>query len=95
MLADGGPDIEDTAPRIRSDFKPLDDALIQGQKRKQWRQERRLKRILTVAAGWLIIALMVYLIAVTKITAPNIWDPYSILEISRVGATQHCLLSAC
>ncbi|KAK0511814.1 hypothetical protein JMJ35_005664 [Cladonia borealis] len=81
-------DIEDTAPRIKSDFKPLDDALIQGQKRKQWRRERRLKRILTVAAGWLTIALMIYLIAVTKTTAPKIWDPYSILEISRSSTEQ-------
>ena len=40
-----------------------------------------------MAAGWLTIALMIYLIAVTKTTAPKIWDPYSILEISRVGAT--------
>ena len=91
--ANGGTDIEDTAPRIKSDFKPLDDALIQGQKRKQWRRERRLKRILTVAAGWLTIALMMYLIAVTKTAAPKIWDPYSILEISRVGVTVVCWLS--
>ena len=30
---------------------------------------------------------MIYLIAITQTTAPKIWDPYSILEISRVGAT--------
>ncbi|KAL8761910.1 MAG: hypothetical protein Q9184_002014 [Pyrenodesmia sp. 2 TL-2023] len=29
------------------------------------------------------MALMLYLIAVTKITAPKIWDPYDILEIPR------------
>ena len=77
-------DIEDTAPRIRSNFKPADDALIQGQKRKQWRRERRLKRIITVAMGYLTMAWMFYLIMVTKTTAPKIWDPHSILGISRV-----------
>lgn len=76
-------DIEDTAPRIKSNFKPADDALIQGQKKKQWRRERRLKRIITVAMGYLTIAWMFYLIMVTKTTAPKIWDPYNILDISR------------
>ncbi|KAL2038582.1 hypothetical protein N7G274_008630 [Stereocaulon virgatum] len=81
-------DIEDTAPRIKSDFKPIDDVLIQRQKRKQWRRERRLKRIITVAAGWVAIALMIYLITVTQTTAPKIWDPYNILEISRSSTEQ-------
>ena len=81
---DGHLDIEDTAPRIRSSFKPADEALIQGQKRKQWRRERRLKRIVTVATGYLTIAWMFYLIMITKTTASKIWDPYDILDISRV-----------
>ena len=84
LVANAVLDIEDTAPRIKSNFKPADDALIQGQKRKQWRRERRLKRIITVAVGWSAIALMLYLIAVTKVTVAKIWDPYDILEISRV-----------
>ena len=84
LVTDGQLDIEDTAPRIKSNFKPADDALIQRQKRKQWRRERRLKRILTVATGYLTMAWMFYLIMVTKTTAPKIWDPYSILDLSRV-----------
>ena len=84
-LADYGADIENAAPRIKSDFKPTEDDLIQGQKRKQWRRERRLKRIITVTVGWLVIAAMCYLIVVTERTTPKIWDPYDILEISRVG----------
>ncbi|KAL8702661.1 MAG: hypothetical protein Q9201_004162 [Fulgogasparrea decipioides] len=76
-------ELENTAPRIQSDFKPPDENLIQGQKRKQWRRERRLKRIITVVAGYTIMALMFYLIAVTKTLIPKIWDPYDILEISR------------
>jgi len=94
-VADNVADIEDTAPRIRSDFKPTDDALIQGQKRKQWRKERRLKRILTVATGWVTIGLMMYLIAVTKTTAPNIWDPYTILDLSRVRRVKNGLPVRC
>lgn len=77
-------DIEDTAPRIKSDFKPADDPLIQGQKRKQWRRERRLKRFITVAIGYTAMAWMFYLIMITKTTAPKIWDPYNILDIARV-----------
>ncbi|KAL8859919.1 MAG: hypothetical protein Q9178_003752 [Gyalolechia marmorata] len=76
-------ELESTAPKIKSDFKPPDENLIQGQKRKQWRRERRLKRFITVVAGYATIALMMYLIAVTKTTAPKIWDPYDILELPR------------
>ena len=39
-----------------------------------------------MAMGYLTMAWMFYLIMVTKTTAPKIWDPYSILDISRVGA---------
>ncbi|KAI4158431.1 MAG: hypothetical protein LQ342_007429 [Letrouitia transgressa] len=76
-------ELENTAPRIKSDFKPQHENLIQGQKRKQWRRERRLKRIITVVVGYLTIALMMYLISVTKATVPKIWDPYDILELPR------------
>ncbi|KAL8956524.1 MAG: hypothetical protein Q9183_006286 [Haloplaca sp. 2 TL-2023] len=76
-------ELENTAPRIKSDFKPSDDNLIQRQKRKQWRRERRLKRFITVVLGWAMMALMLYLISVTKTTITKIWDPYDILEISR------------
>ena len=77
-------ELENTAPRIKSDFKPEDEDLIQGQKRKQWRKERKLKRIVTVALGYAVMAWMIYLIMVTARTIPTIWDPYNILGISRV-----------
>ncbi|KAL8780364.1 MAG: hypothetical protein Q9213_006508 [Squamulea squamosa] len=76
-------ELENTATRIKSDFKPPDENLIQGQKKKQWRRERRFKRIMTVVVGYATIALMLYLIAVTKTMMPKIWDPYDILEIPR------------
>ena len=77
-------ELENTAPRIKSDFRPKDEDLIQGQKRKQWRRERRLKRMITVAAGYMVMGWMIYLIMVTARTIPKIWDPYNILGISRV-----------
>lgn len=77
-------ELESTAPRIKSDFKPEDVDLIQGQKKKQWRRERRLKRFLAVVTGYLVMGWMVYLIMVTARTIPKIWDPYTILGVSRV-----------
>ncbi|MCJ1247123.1 secretory subunit [Trapelia coarctata] len=79
-------ELENTAPRIKSDFKPNDEDLIQGQKRKQWRRERRIKRFITVVMGYLVMGWMVYLIMVTARTTPKIWDPYSILGISTTAS---------
>ncbi|GAD94353.1 conserved hypothetical protein [Paecilomyces variotii No. 5] len=75
--------LENTAPRIKSEFKPQHDDLIQGLKRKRLRKERRIKRIITVLVGYAAMAWMVYLIIVTARTGPKIWDPYEILGISR------------
>ena len=77
-------DLENTAPRIKSDFKPEDNDLIQGQKKKQWRRERKVKRIIATVAGYVVMGWMVYLIVVTQRLTPKIWDPYSILDVSRV-----------
>ncbi|KAI9850824.1 MAG: secretory subunit [Thelocarpon superellum] len=76
-------DLENTAPRIKSSFRPPHADLIDGQKRKQWRRERRIKRIITVVIGWGAMAWMVYLIIVTATLVPKLWDPYDILDISR------------
>ncbi|KAI9811039.1 MAG: secretory subunit [Thelocarpon impressellum] len=76
-------DLENTAPRIQSDYKPPHADLIDGQKRKQWRRERRLKRIATALLGWASMGWMIYLIMVTARTVPKLWDPYDILDISR------------
>jgi len=78
-------ELENTAPRIRSNFQPQDDDLIQGLKRRRLRKERRVKRAITVIAGYLVMAWMIYLIAVTARTIPKIWDPYDILGISTVS----------
>ncbi|EEP82260.1 conserved hypothetical protein [Uncinocarpus reesii 1704] len=75
--------LETSAPRIQSDFKPQHADLIRGQKQKLLRKERRIKRMITVVAGFAIMAYMVYLIVVTQRAIPKIWDPYDILGISR------------
>ncbi|KAF2194419.1 DnaJ-domain-containing protein [Zopfia rhizophila CBS 207.26] len=76
-------ELENTATRIESDFKPEHADLIEGQRKKQKRRERRLKRLLFSIAGWLIIAWMAYLMVVTAQTVPKIWDPYEVLGVSR------------
>ncbi|KAL2843129.1 Sec63 Brl domain-containing protein [Aspergillus pseudoustus] len=76
-------ELENTAPRINSDFKPQHEDLIEAQKRKRLRKERRIKRIVTVILGYAVIAYMVYLIIVTARSTPKIWDPYEILGVSR------------
>ncbi|KAM5470738.1 secretory subunit [Microsporum audouinii] len=75
--------LENSAPRIKSDFKPQHDDIIQNQKQKLLRKERRIKRIITVIVGYAVMAWMVYLIIVTARSVPKIWDPYEILGISR------------
>lgn len=76
-------ELENTAPRIRSDFKPEHEDLIDAQKRKRLRKERRIKRIVTVIIGYAVMAYMVYLIIVTARTTTKLWDPYDILGVSR------------
>ena len=79
-------ELENTGVRINSDFTPEHADLIQGQRKKQKRMERRIKRGLVMVGGWALNAAMVYLILITSSTAPEIWDPYRILGISRVRA---------
>ncbi|KAL2356913.1 Sec63 Brl domain-containing protein [Cryomyces antarcticus] len=74
--------LENTAPKIQSDFKPEHADLIEGQRRKQKKRERKLKRMVFTLGGWLLMAYMVYLMAVTARTAPKIWNPYEILDVS-------------
>ncbi|RAO67896.1 uncharacterized protein BHQ10_003908 [Talaromyces amestolkiae] len=75
--------LENTAPRINSTFKPKHEDLIQAQKRKRLRKERRVKRFIAVVVGWAIIGWMIYLIIVTARTLPKLYDPYEILGVSR------------
>jgi translocation protein SEC63 len=74
-----------TAPRIRTDYKPDHAETIEGLKAKQKRKERKIKRMVFSIAGWSLMAFMVYLIIITARTVPQIWDPYEVLGVSRVG----------
>jgi translocation protein SEC63 len=75
-----------TAPRIKTDFRPEHADLVDGQRKAQKRKERKLKRGITVIAGWALMAFMAYLIMVTARTIPKIWNPYDILGIQDVSA---------
>lgn len=77
-------ELENTAPRIKTDFKPHHADLVEAQKRKRLRKERRIKRIVTVIVGYVVMAWMVYLIMVTARTATKSYDPYDILGVARV-----------
>lgn len=74
--------LESTAPRIKSDFKPQHEDIIQAQRRKGLRRERRVKRTVAVLVGYAMMAWMIYLIIVTARSSPKIWDPYEILGVS-------------
>lgn len=87
-------ELASTATRIESDFTPEHADLIEGQRRKQKRRERRLKRFIVSVAGWAVMAWMVYFTIVTERTIPKIWDPYDVLGISRVRSACIALLGA-
>ncbi|KAF3039329.1 secretory subunit [Didymella heteroderae] len=76
-------ELENTGTTIESDFTPEHADLIQGQRKKQKRAERRTKRGVLMVGGWSLNALMLYLIWVTARTVTKIWDPYEILGVSR------------
>lgn len=76
-------DLEQTAARIKSDFKPKHDDLIEAQRRKQKRRNRKTKRIIAIILGYAFMAYMIYLIVVTQRTVPKLWDPYDILGVKR------------
>ncbi|KAF2621671.1 protein translocation protein SEC63 [Macroventuria anomochaeta] len=76
-------ELENTGTTIESNFTPEHADLIQGQRKKQKRAERRTKRGVLMLGGWSLNALMMYLIYVTARTVTKIWDPYEVLGISR------------
>ncbi|KAF1939892.1 hypothetical protein EJ02DRAFT_456455 [Clathrospora elynae] len=76
-------ELENTGTTIDSDFTPEHADLIQGQRKKQKRLERRIKRGLLMLVGWAMNAAMVYLILVTARTTPDIWNPYDVLGVNR------------
>ena len=82
--------VEAAAAPAKYDYKTDDEDLIQESKGKAKRRERKLKRMLAAALGYLIMAGMIYLIIVTARITPKLYDPYDILGASRVCLC-HCL----
>ena len=77
-------ELEQTAVKIESDFKPKDDDLIQAQRRRQRKKERKTKRIIAVVLGWATMFYLGYLVYNAEQTRVKLWDPYDILGVSRV-----------
>lgn len=86
-------ELENTATRIESTFEPEHADLIEGQRRRQKRRERKIKRMIVAAAGWAFMALMIYLMSVTARSIPQIWDPYEILGIPMVSGSDGSMYS--
>lgn len=81
---------ENTAPRIKSDYKLQHADVVADLRAAQRRKQRKVKRAVAAVAGWAIMGAMIYLIMVTQRTVIKIWNPYDILGISEVrihGAT--------
>ncbi|KAF1347755.1 molecular chaperone [Delphinella strobiligena] len=81
LLRPSKAELENTAPRIQSSYEPEHADLIEGQRRRQKRRERKVKRMIVAASGWAFMGLMIYLMSVTARSIPQIWDPYEILGI--------------
>lgn len=75
------PELEATGAKIETDYKPDQADLVEHQKARQRRKERKVKRGLLAIAGWLTIGLMIYLLQIAERTTTNIWNPYEILRI--------------
>ena len=76
-------ELEQTGERVQSDFKPKDADIIAAQKKKQRRKERKLKRIIAVVFGWASMFYLAYLVYNSEQERPKMWDPYTILGVSR------------
>lgn len=85
-------ELENTAPLIKSSFRPKDAELVDGQRKKQKKRERKLKRIILATVGWAFIAFNVYWMINTQRITPKIWDPYEILGVQQVRTA---LFEAC
>lgn len=73
-------------PRIQTDYRPPQSAIIDAERAKYRRKQRRIGLIVAVVVGWAVMAYTLYLIQFA--VAPEeqrVWNPYDILGISEVG----------
>src|SRR4051812_30284661 len=67
--------------RIHTDFKHAHTDTINALRKQEKRKDRKLWLIVAVAAGWAVMAYMLYLIQTTEAPVHKIWNPYDILNI--------------
>ncbi|EFX00369.1 protein translocation complex component [Grosmannia clavigera kw1407] len=70
-------------PRIQTDYRPPQASIIDAERAKYRRKQRRIGLILAVVAGWAVMAYTMYLISIAE--APEeqrVWNPYDILGIA-------------
>ncbi len=85
LLATGGRDTAALFPRIKTDYKPRHADVVEAQRAKVKRKQRRVGLGIAVAVGWAAMSYMMYLIATTEVPpAQKLWNPYDILGISEV-----------
>lgn len=74
-------DDERLAPRIHTDYRIKDAAVVESLRSAQKRKQRKVKRAVAAMAGWAFMGFMAYLIMVTQPAVAKIWNPYDILGI--------------
>ncbi|CAK7268373.1 secretory subunit [Sporothrix epigloea] len=70
-------------PRVQSNFRHSHSDLVDAERAKYRRQQRRLGLILAVTVGWATIGYMLYLIQYAEAhQIERVWNPYDILGIA-------------
>ncbi|KXX77163.1 Translocation protein sec63 [Madurella mycetomatis] len=67
--------------RIQSNFKHAHSDTVASLRKQEKRKDRKLGLIIAVAAGWAIMAYMLYLIQTTEAPTQKLWNPYEILNL--------------
>ncbi len=92
ILLSGVGDPAAVFPRVHSTFRHSHSDLVDAERAKYRRQQRRLGLILAVVAGWAVMAYMLYLIQFTEApVVQRLWNPYDILGISEVHLSSFTL----
>lgn len=72
-------------PRVQSNFRHSHSDLVDAERAKYRRQQRRLGLIMAVTVGWATIGYMLYLIQFAEEhQIERVWNPYDILGIADV-----------
>lgn len=73
-------------PHIKTAYRPPHADIVDAERAKYRRQQRRLGLISAVVVGWIIMVYTMYLIHYTDVPEEQrIWNPYDILGIADVS----------